>query len=374
ANKTKLEDNWLTYRIAMEPKNGMPCCFQGRNQVECSLSKRRNSWGTTSELSEDSKTLDIFFRLQDGKPQDLFFAGSECPVNAESKKVFTLANVSQEKSIRFLTELVKDELDSDGKELAHTKGNKALAGLALHQGDRAHESLVEFANSKHKKLARKAVFWLGEARNKAGYSSLVKILDDSHLDNKLKEHAVFSLSQNSEPRAMVKLIELAKSAGSDKIRSKAIFWLAEKRHTEVLTVIDDILASDESEFLKKKAVFALSEFGTDESWQKLVAVATEKNNSKSREQAIFWLSQTRDRNAKPILLSIIDGANPESIKIKTVFALSQLKEPDATDGLIYVMKKSQSRQLKKKAMFWLGQSNSPRALEVLEQVLTASVD
>ncbi|MBV1909062.1 MAG: hypothetical protein KUG78_07040, partial [Kangiellaceae bacterium] len=30
ANKTKLEDNWLTYRIAMEPKNGMPCCFQGR--------------------------------------------------------------------------------------------------------------------------------------------------------------------------------------------------------------------------------------------------------------------------------------------------------------------------------------------------------
>lgn len=370
-NAANLEnaDQWVSYQVDMEPENGMPCCFQGDNHEGCALDKRSNSWGTSHGNDEDSKVLNLYFKWKDNHPTELFFAGSECAVDAGGSKVLNLTKVSQQQSLDFLKQFVDPNTGS--KKL---KNKKALAGIALHRGELAHKLLVQLANRSDDKLSRQAVFWLGEARNKAGYESLVDILEDKNRNVNTRAKAVFALSQNSYPDAKRKLVELAMNSKDTKIQSKAIFWLADSKHPETINVIDKVLKSEVSYSVKKKAVFGLSELNTDKSWQRLIEIAKNDEYPRVREKAIFWLSQNHQRNAKPILLDIIYGRNPQSIKIKTVFAMSQLAEPDATDGLLEVMKNAENNKVRRKAIFWLGQSNDPRALTALEDILTASID
>lgn len=362
-------EQWISYQVDMEPDNGMPCCFQGDNHKSCSLEKRSNSWGTTHGNQEKSKVLNLYFKWQDNQPTELFFAGSECPVDAGGSKVLEITSVSQQQSIDFLKQFVEPNTNSK-----YRKNSKALAGIAMHRGERAHKLLDELANRSDDKISRKAIFWLGEARNKAGYHSLVEILDDKNRNINTRAKAIFALSQNSFPDSKQKLVELATTSENAKIQSKAIFWLADSKHPETINVIDKVLKSDVSSSVKKKAIFGLSELNTDESWRRLVNIAKNEEYPQIREKAIFWLSQNHQRNAKPILLDIIYGRNPQSVKIKTVFALSQLSEQDATDGLLEVMKNSENRKVRRKAIFWLGQSTDPRALTALEEILTASID
>ena len=369
-NESKLDGQWISYQVEMEPSNGMPCCFRGSDQIGCNLEKRSNVWGTHHN-EEDSKVLHLYFKWQDNQPSDIFYAGSECPVDASDNKVFSLTGISQKQSVQFLSKYINS---ANADKVQKRAARRALSGVAMHKGKFAHNYLDKLANQSDDKISREAIFWLGEARNKAGYESLVDILDDDDRSIKVREKAVFALSENQYKKSAEKLVELALAAKEPKIQAKAIFWLADSNHPKTIEVVDEILSSDAGERVKKKAVFALSELDTDKSWQKLVQIAKRKDNSEVRRQAIFWLSQNENRDAKSVLLSIINDANQESIKVKAVFGLSQLNEKDATDGLLEVLKSADSRRVRKKALFWLGQSDDPRALKALEDILTASID
>ncbi len=362
-------DQWISYQVEMEPNNGMPCCFQGEHHQGCRLDKRRNSWVTTNEVYEDSKTLNIYFKWNDNQPGDLFLAGSECAVNAGGNKIFELSTVSQKQSIEFLQRYIEPNTIASKQ-----FGNKALAAIAMHQGVFAHDVLDKLANRSDDKLSRQAIFWLGEARNKAGYISLVNIVDDQKRTLKSRKKAVFALSQNSYPKSKQKLVQLATKENNEKIQGQAIFWLADSKHPETIDVIDTVLNSDASQYVKNKAIFSLSELDSDDSWRRLVEIAKYAPLLQLRKKAVFWLSQNHQRKAKPILLDIIKGNNPESVKIEAVFAVSQLTEPEATDGLLEIMTDTKNRHLRRKAIFWLGQSSDPRALAALEDIFTASIN
>ncbi len=363
-------DQWFTYQVAMEPGNGMPCCFANNknwgNDAKrgCSLENNHSSWGN-GHLDDDSSTLDIYFQWDDGKPTKLFFAGSECPVDAAGHTVVDVKGVSQRSSLEFLSEALQT---NDGR-----RGSSRLIGaIAMHEGDYAQQKMEQLSNNASEDTRHKAIFWLGQARGKAGFEALVDIVDDNNkaMDDRTK--AIFGLSENSFEQAPNKLLQLAKSSREEQIQNKAIFWLAQSNNPQVINVIKDVLASSTSIEVKEKAVFSLSQLRSIEGWEMLVDLARTSEQGEVREKAIFWLSQGSKRgkrDAAPILLEILDGANPQSIKEKVVFALSQLPREQATTALVDVMKSSQSKAIKKKALFWLGQSNDPRAMEVIEQIL-----
>ncbi|TQV89360.1 HEAT repeat domain-containing protein [Aliikangiella coralliicola] len=363
-------DTWFTYQVEMEPNNGMPCCYRGDEQRGCSLERRANSWGSTHDHYEDSKVLNIYFRWKNNKPTELFYAGSECAVDAGGKVVYQLDGVDAKQSVRFLSSYV----DDTNKKVKRRFVDKVVAGIALHKGDIAHRQLDQFSRSDKRKLSHNAIFWLGEARNTAGYESLVKILEDDERSVKSRSKAIFALSLNSDERAVDRLVEYAKNNSNKKIQGEAIFWLSQSFKSEALEVIRDIFSSDASNHVKKKAVFALSQIDTDASWEQLVQLAKGDANPRVRKEAIFWLSQNHKREAKSVLLEIIRGDSSRSIKEKAVFAISQLSGKEAISGLIEVIKTANNKSIKKKALFWLGQSDDPEALALIEEILTASVD
>ncbi|WP_353410054.1 HEAT repeat domain-containing protein [Arenicella sp. 4NH20-0111] len=356
---------WFKYQVRMEPNNGMPCCLITNDQPVCTLEDRTNSWSSTLGELGDSKTLDIYFQVDKGRPVDLFFAGGECEVNVGRSKVVTLAGVSSQQSLMYL-----DNMTERGSELNGLE-HSALAAIALHQGHEAHALLNRYAEGNNEKRKYQAIFWLGEARNAAGYDSLLRYIETDQ-ERKTVAKAVFALSLNSDQRSPIKLEQLAKFGRSDQIQSEAIFWLAQHYPSMAMSAINHIIDNNQSELVRGKAVLSLAQIGSDESWAKLTGLAKNAFNQETQKEAIFWLSQNHRRNPVPTLMEIVGSNSPEAVKKKAVFSISQVRPSVSTTALRDLIDGPFTASVKKEALFWLGQSEDPLALDFLEGILTAT--
>ncbi|MBL4672241.1 MAG: HEAT repeat domain-containing protein [Arenicella sp.] len=357
---------WFSYQVAMEPNNGMPCCLISDTESSCSLDNRVNSQSYSMRQSDNSKRLNIYFKINDGTPSDLFLAGKNCNVKVGGNTVYKIDNVAQKPSISFLNELI--EGDTQNTQISYS----ALAAIALHQGSDAHTVLESFANSETKELKHDSIFWLGQARNNAGYESLLTIVDDDTKDNKVRGQAVFALSVNSHENASKKLVQLAKHSANEAIQTKSVFWLAQNHKSKAINVIDYILLNSDNNAVRKKTVLALAQIRSKVSWQRLVGLAQTAADIEVQREAIFWLSQNEDENPRSILVALAKSKSPASVKKKAVFALSQLKPSQSTPALSELIETATEASIKKEAFFWLGQSDDPKALDYLERVLTSN--
>ncbi len=357
---------WFSYQVAMEANNGMPCCLISDTESSCSLDNRTNSWSSSISQSVDSKVLNVYFKIHRGEASDLFLAGSECKVKTGSNIVYRINDVAQKPSILFLKGLA--EKDTKNTQVAHS----ALAAIALHQGSDAHNLLERFTDSDNEKLKYESIFWLGQARNRAGYESLLNIVDDKARDNSTRLKAVFALSLNSDENSSEKLVQLAKHSENQKIQAESLFWLAQNHQSKATNVIDYILQNSDNGYVRKKAVFSLAQISTKASWQQLIELAQNPADREVQQQAIFWLSQNSDQNPVSILMALAKGKSPASVKKKAIFALAQLKSSQSTPALSELIETATERSVKKEAFFWLGQSDDPKALDYLEGVLTAN--
>ncbi|MCW8877435.1 MAG: HEAT repeat domain-containing protein [Kangiellaceae bacterium] len=374
-------EQWFFYEVDMEPNNGMPCCFMSEvrsgdvkfkeNEMGCDLDKRSNSWGSSHQRNiVDSKTLSIYYHWKEGELNDMFLAGSECPVYTGKSQLTQLTGVRSSQSLAYLVTLAEKTKSKSNRRSA----NHAIAGIALHQGDSAHVALEKIANSNSKSKSHDAIFWLGVARNEAGYHSLAKIVDDSSRSEKSKKQAVFALSQNSSDKATSKLVELVKQNQSAKIQGEALFWLAESKSPQAFGLIKDILDGAGDDKLSKKAVFALSQIQSTDSNTLLRKIALSHSSSKVQKEAIFWLSQESKNSPLDLLINIATGKAHKNIREHAVFAISQLKGDEGINGLIHLLKSDSDRSVKKKALFWLGQSEHPKALSFIEKTLVSDTD
>lgn len=369
-------NQWFSYQVKMEANNGMPCCFynqdhQGKSMRGCSLVERTNSWGSLhTDVRVDSNTLDIYFKSNKGKVEELFVAGSECPVNKNGLSVTSFSNVSQQQSVRFLARLTNSKNGSMG--IAKKISSQALAAIAYHHGDYAHQQLVRMTQKEEPSIVQNAIFWLGQARNEAGLKSLNNILNSSEFELQDKKRAVFALSVNKSQGAKEELVALAKQPTVEAIRAEAIFWVAQNNLPQALEVIDHALETNNSRALHDKAVFSLSQLKSDEAWEKLTLIANQHSNLAVQKQAVFWLSQNKSRDAAEPLIKIALGYSPMPVREHAVFALSQLTQGNATRSLVKVLQSANERKIKKKAIFWLGQSKDEEALELIESIILAS--
>jgi len=95
------------------------------------------------------------------------------------------------------------------------------------------------------KVRRQSIFWLGQKASEESVKALKAIVDDSDEETKVKESAVFAISQLPTDRAVPMLIKIARSNNNPKVRENAIFWIGQKDDEAALKFFEEIL-------LKKK--------------------------------------------------------------------------------------------------------------------------
>jgi tetratricopeptide (TPR) repeat protein len=209
----------------------------------------------------------------------------------------------------------------------------------------------------------KAVFWLSQVPGSTGF--LEEILKGNG-DENIKDNALFSLSQQNEPRAQQILRDFAgrENENSD-LREKAIFLLGQRRGTENTEFLRSLYSRLTNEDLKEKILFSLSQQkgAGNEQWLMNIAL-NPKEDIELRKKALFWAGQSGVAISE--ISKLYDRVGDSELREHIIFVLSQRQSDRAAmDKLFDIARTEKDAELRKKAIFWLGQSRDPRVQQFL---------
>jgi hypothetical protein len=149
--------------------------------------------------------------------------------------IFWLGNYGDDKSLSDLKEVYRKEQDERIKK-------QIIFAIQLSKQKEAVEELVRIARQDSSYEARKqAVFWLGQKASGESIKALKEIVEGPAEENKLKDQAVFAISQLPKEKSVPMLIDIARTNKSASVRKKAIFWLGQSGDEAALRFFEEIL-------------------------------------------------------------------------------------------------------------------------------------
>ncbi len=213
-----------TVRLSFAAKPGV--CGDGHN---VRTTRRTDDWESWCE----DGPVRIVLHLRDGQVFniDTYVGGRWRP----APDVTDLGTVSAPEAAEYLLSLVATAASGAGKE--------AIVPAVLADSATVWPRLLEIARDENlpRGIRRNAVFWLGQSAGEEATRGLEEIVDDADADLKVREHAVFALSQLPDDEAIPTLIRLARSHPSARIRRKALFWLGESGDPRAVALFEEIL-------------------------------------------------------------------------------------------------------------------------------------
>ncbi len=187
---------------------------------------------------------------------------------------------------------------------------------------------------------------------------LKKVLSDrrdSHA--RLREKAMFLLSQHQSEESVDILMDSAKNDPNAEVREKAVFWMSQTQSPRVTKFLEELALNNGDQQIQEKAIFALSQHNSDGSSEILRRIAKDPNVAHElRAKSIFWLGQRKDTG--PFLITLFDEVDDDELKEKVLFSVSQSGDGEAAKFLVSVAKdKKHPTEVRKQALFWAGQQD-----------------
>lgn len=224
-------------------------------------------------------------------------ARTDPSAKVREQAVFWLSQSRSEQSLRFIEEILQTSDDPRVRE-------KAIFALSQHGNPRAFAVLRAFAeeSGNPRSMREKAIFWIGQ-RGTAESGTYLRGLF-GRVEPALKNSMLTALANS--PGNERWLLGLAGDASEGfELRKQALFWAGQTRiATSELVAAYDAL---QDRRLKDQAIFVLSQRGDAAAIDKLIAIARRDPDRQLRTKAIFWLGQSRDPRAAQTLAEIIDS-------------------------------------------------------------------
>jgi hypothetical protein len=181
---------------------------------------------------------------------------------------------------------------------------------------------------------------------------LEKLLHSSQ-SPKVKERALFVLTQSDSPRARQMVVSMAKGTTNPDLQMKAVHYLgvmgAQKQLAEVYASAADVE-------VKRAVLHGLMVGGAQD---QLLAVAKGEKNPDLRRDAIHWLGTM---GAEPELWQMYQSEQSPELKRSIVHALFI---GGKTDHLIEIARTAKEPEVRQDAIHWLGASGSHKAGDAL---------
>jgi hypothetical protein len=148
-----------------------------------------------------------------------------------------------------------------------------------------------------------------------------------------------------------------------------LHWLTGVTAAESLEHLNALIGDDLSRRVSSSAVVAIALHGDPRAVDRLLMLAREGREARVRGDALFWVAQRAGDKAAPAIAVALENDPDTEVKKRAVFALSQLPKDEGVPKLIDVARRNRNRAVRRQAMFWLGQSGDPRALAFFEDIL-----
>lgn len=86
-----------------------------------------------------------------------------------------------------------------------------------------------------------ATFWLGQLAGEPATRGLTELVGDDSLDRKVRESAIFALSNRRDGEGVPALINVVRTSKDPQLRRNALFWLANSKDPRALDLIEELL-------------------------------------------------------------------------------------------------------------------------------------
>jgi hypothetical protein len=288
---------YVGYSVPEIDGHRVMCCFEKfgefRSGGTCSLGAEGSFFSNDDDdapVRSASAVFAVFYRGENGAIIGVHNYSMDCTLDANGVAITWIEGVDQRKSVALVASLI-------GGSGRHA--DRMMATLAMHADPSATTELERLLRSAavSDELRGHAAFWLGQTRGRRGYEDVLAVARLQSAGPRLREKAVFALSQSQEPQAVDELIALAKSDPTPKVREQALFWLSQKAGKKAAGAIRDAVDHDPEEGVREKAVFAVSQLPDAQSVPMLIDLMKSHRDPGVRKKAAFWLGQKDDPRA-----------------------------------------------------------------------------
>jgi hypothetical protein len=288
---------YVAYAVPEVEGQRVMCCFnyfgEFRSGGKCMLDSSNNFFSNDDSDDPRPRTNDTFavvYRVENGEIARVRSYSMECVLDANGAAVTWIEGVDPRKSVALIASLFGP---------AGHRSDSTMAVLAMHADPSATTELERIlkAGDASDEWRGHAAFWLGQTRGRRGYEDIRSIAQSPSASPRLREKAVFALSQSSEPEAIDELIKLAKHDPTPHVRGQALFWLSQKAGKKAASAVREALDDDPDQSVREKAVFAVSQLPDDQSVPMLIQLMKTHRDGGVRKKAAFWLGQKKDPRA-----------------------------------------------------------------------------
>jgi TolA-binding protein len=176
---------------------------------------------------------------------------------------------------------------------------------------------------------------------------------------RLKDRALFVLSQSGSPRARQVIAGVARRASNPDLQMQAIRYLGMRSGADSLQVLNEVYRESTDTAVKRAIIRG---FGTAGARDRLLAAAKSETSPELRGEAVQQLGAMRAANELAELYGTETNADVKKRILQALFAAN------AADKLGPIARSEKDPELRRAAIRQLGLSNRPEAAETLASI------
>ena len=280
----------LNALLQMDADRAMPILKQVLQRRDaCSVGLRRKAVFLVSQKNT-SDAADILLSTARNDPDN----------EVRQQAVFWLSQVRDERAVDMLEDILKSSKDEELQKKAlfalsqhrSGRGSTILRDLAGREG----------ASSE---LREQAIFWLGQRPSQEN-NDFLRALYGRLTTQELKDKILFSLSQRRNMGNEKWLMQIAANGKEDiELRKKALFW-AGQSGVGVEEIIPFYTQIPDQEMREQVIFVLSQRGNNPRAVDKLMDIAKNDKDPELRKKAIFWLGQSRDPRVQQFLVDMIN--------------------------------------------------------------------
>lgn len=280
----------LNALLQMDADRAMPILKQVLQRRDaCSAGLRRKAVFLVSQ-KRSPESADLLLNIARSDPDS----------EVRQQAVFWLSQVSDERAVDMLEDILKNSKDEELQKKAlfalsqhrSGRGSATLRDLAAREGASTE-------------LRADAIFWLGQRASQENNDFLRNLYSRLNSEE-LKDKVLFSLSQRRNMGNEKWLMQIAVNGREDiELRKKALFWAGQSGVgiDEIIPLYSQI---PDQEMKEQVIFVLSQRNNNPRAVDKLMDIAKNDKDPELRKKAIFWLGQSRDPRVQQFLIDMIN--------------------------------------------------------------------
>jgi len=243
-----------------------------------------------------------------------------------------------------------------------------LRALAESRTPRGSAKVLEIARAGDDLAVRQyAIRFIGELKDAASLEELIRIYD-ADKTTEIRSQILRTLAERDEARAREKLFQIASQGDTPELRIEAIRRLGGHGRIALDDLLK-LYTSETNVQIKQGLLRAFAESNDPRALAKLVDIARGGESIELRGYAIRRLGEKDDEQTVSQLVAMYDSEKDAQVRVALMRAFGDSKQKSAVHKLMTIARNDPSVEQRKLAVRYLGQSRDPEALKFLEDLL-----